>query len=159
MFWFFGSQACGMLGPQPGIKPTAPSLEGKALTAGPPGNSLMFCSWCLSFEKKFFCLSSWKKYTHWREFPPISWLISLYRKQSRVCFTLAFLFLRTYCNGILHQWYVKLIHDCQIFTSLLNSTFSDITLAGWIDRSGSIYPMAVGKSYKLHIFSPQKAYC
>ena len=37
MFWFFGHKACGILAPQPGIKPTPPALEGKVLTTGPPG--------------------------------------------------------------------------------------------------------------------------
>ena len=38
MFWFFGREACGILAPQPRIKPAPPALEGKVLTAGPPGN-------------------------------------------------------------------------------------------------------------------------
>ena len=29
MFWFFGSEACGIVAPQPGIKPAPPSLEGE----------------------------------------------------------------------------------------------------------------------------------
>ena len=44
MFWFFGSEACGILAPQPGIKPAPPSLEGEVffledevLTTGLPG--------------------------------------------------------------------------------------------------------------------------
>ena len=44
MFWFFGHKACGILAPQPGIKPTPPALEGKVLTTGPPGKSLTFYS-------------------------------------------------------------------------------------------------------------------
>ena len=39
MFWFFGQEACGILAPGPGIKPTPPSLEGKVLTTGLPGKS------------------------------------------------------------------------------------------------------------------------
>ena len=42
MFWFFGHKACGILAPQPGIKPTPPALEGKVLTTGPPGKSQTF---------------------------------------------------------------------------------------------------------------------
>ena len=38
--------ACGILVPQPGIKPTSPPLEGKFLTTGPPGKSQV-----LDFEK------------------------------------------------------------------------------------------------------------
>ena len=34
MFWFFGPGAYRALAPQPGIKPTAPALEGN----GPPGS-------------------------------------------------------------------------------------------------------------------------
>ena len=40
MFWFFGREACGILAPQPGIKPAPPALEGPVLTTGPPGKSL-----------------------------------------------------------------------------------------------------------------------
>ena len=36
---FFGHEACGILAPQPGIRPTAPAFEGKVLTIGPPGKS------------------------------------------------------------------------------------------------------------------------
>ena len=39
MFWFFGLGACGILAPQPGIKPIPPALEGEVLTTGPPGES------------------------------------------------------------------------------------------------------------------------
>ena len=39
LFWFFGHEACGILAPQPGIEPTSPVLEGKALTTGLPGES------------------------------------------------------------------------------------------------------------------------
>ena len=40
MFCFFGHEACGILAPQPGIKPTLPEWEGKVLTTGPPGKPL-----------------------------------------------------------------------------------------------------------------------
>ena len=33
--------ACGILVPQPGIKPTSPALKGRFLTTGPPGKSLV----------------------------------------------------------------------------------------------------------------------
>ena len=39
MFWLFGHKACGILAPQPGIKPTPPELEGEVLPTGPPGKS------------------------------------------------------------------------------------------------------------------------
>lgn len=35
MFWLFRHEVCGILTPQPGLKPTAPVLGGKVLTAGP----------------------------------------------------------------------------------------------------------------------------
>ena len=38
-FWFFGHEACGILVPQLGIKPTPPALVGKAWTTGPPEKS------------------------------------------------------------------------------------------------------------------------
>ena len=40
MFWFFDPKTCGILAPQPGIKPTPPALQGKVLTTGPPEKSL-----------------------------------------------------------------------------------------------------------------------
>ena len=40
-FWIFGREACGILTPQPGIKPAPPALEGRVLTTGPPGKSLL----------------------------------------------------------------------------------------------------------------------
>ena len=39
MICFFCREACGILAPLPGIKPTPPSLEGEALTTGPGGKS------------------------------------------------------------------------------------------------------------------------
>ena len=36
---FCGHEACEILAPQPGIKPTTPVLEGKASTTGTPGKS------------------------------------------------------------------------------------------------------------------------
>ena len=44
MFWFFGHETSGILTPRPGIEPTLPALEDKALTAGPPGKSQSPCS-------------------------------------------------------------------------------------------------------------------
>ena len=40
--WFFGCEACGLLGPWPGIEPVPCALEGKVLTTGLPGKSLSF---------------------------------------------------------------------------------------------------------------------
>ena len=39
LFFFFGSWACGILAPQPWIKPHPPALEGKVLTIGLPDKS------------------------------------------------------------------------------------------------------------------------
>ena len=39
MLWFLGHKACESLAHRPGIEPAAPALEGKVLTAGPPGKS------------------------------------------------------------------------------------------------------------------------
>ena len=39
VFWFLVHKVCGILAPQPGIH--SPSLEGKVLTAEPPGKSLL----------------------------------------------------------------------------------------------------------------------
>ena len=42
MFWFFGGEACGILAPWPGVKPTPPALGGEVLTTGQPETSLNF---------------------------------------------------------------------------------------------------------------------
>ena len=39
MFWFFGCVACGILVPQPRIKPIPLALEGEVLATGPPEKS------------------------------------------------------------------------------------------------------------------------
>ena len=39
MVWFFDHEACGILAPQPGIKPAPRALEGEVFTTGPPGKS------------------------------------------------------------------------------------------------------------------------
>ena len=39
VFWVFGPEACGILVPQPGIKPTPSALKSKVLTTEPPGKS------------------------------------------------------------------------------------------------------------------------
>ena len=36
IFWFFGQEACEILAPQPGVKPTTSALEGKVLNTGLP---------------------------------------------------------------------------------------------------------------------------
>ena len=41
MFWFCGHETCGILALQPGIEPTAPALEGKILTTGLLGKSII----------------------------------------------------------------------------------------------------------------------
>ena len=46
---FFGHEARGILVPQPGIEPTPPALEGKILTTGPPGRSLSYMVYFLSY--------------------------------------------------------------------------------------------------------------
>ena len=48
MFWFFGCEACGILGPQPGIKPAPPALECEVLTTGLPAKSLTICFYIYS---------------------------------------------------------------------------------------------------------------
>ena len=41
MFCFIGREACGILASQPGMEPKPPALEGKLLTTGLPGKSLL----------------------------------------------------------------------------------------------------------------------
>ena len=41
VFVFSGHEACEILAPGQGIEPTLPSLQGKVLTTGPPGKSLL----------------------------------------------------------------------------------------------------------------------
>ena len=40
MSWSFGHEACGILTPQPGIKPALTALASEILTTGLPGKSL-----------------------------------------------------------------------------------------------------------------------
>ena len=47
MFWLLGLKACGILPPQPGLKPVSPVSEGKVVTTGLPGQSP-------HFKKKFY---------------------------------------------------------------------------------------------------------
>ena len=42
MFWFCDSNACGILGPQPGIELTSSVLEGEVLAIGPQDKSQLF---------------------------------------------------------------------------------------------------------------------
>ena len=51
--WFFGCEACGILARWRGIKPSSPTLEGKALNTGLPGKSL---SRTLDLVKIWLCL-------------------------------------------------------------------------------------------------------
>ena len=65
MFWLFGPEACGILSPRPGIEPTPCTLEGRILTAVPPGKSpiylifLKIFSWYLVLSFKKYCLLKW----------------------------------------------------------------------------------------------------
>ena len=45
MLWYFGLEACGILAPQPGIKPAPCTLEGRVLTTQQPGKSLLLLLW------------------------------------------------------------------------------------------------------------------
>ena len=60
VFFFFGHEACGILAPRQGIKPTTPVLEGKILTTGPPGKS-PYC--ILKCNKKLICCPYLNAYT------------------------------------------------------------------------------------------------
>ena len=59
--------ACGILVPQPGIKPLSPALEGRFLTIGPPGQSLL----CHFKTPGGHCLSSWSSLLKLQLFVPI----------------------------------------------------------------------------------------
>ena len=50
-FFFFGPEACGILVPQPGIKPTPPALEGEVLATEPPGKSGNYGSLRTKFQR------------------------------------------------------------------------------------------------------------
>ena len=45
MFWFFGHEVCGILVPQPGIRPSPHALESKVFITEPPEKSLQVDSW------------------------------------------------------------------------------------------------------------------
>ena len=66
MFWFFGCKACGILVPQPGIKPVPSALKGEVLTTGSPGTSLCVsytdvCPWKIQDGLISGFLSTWAK--------------------------------------------------------------------------------------------------
>ena len=50
VFLFHVQEACGILAPSPGIKPSPPALEGKVLTTGPPGRSPQVNSCCVTWS-------------------------------------------------------------------------------------------------------------
>ena len=57
MFLFFGCVACGISAPQSRIKPRPPVLEGKVLTTGLPGKSLLFAFKSDTTERPHFHFS------------------------------------------------------------------------------------------------------
>ena len=67
MFCFFGHKACRILLPQSGIKPTPPTLEGKVLNTGPPGEApvlVAFISYFPLIHFKFITnILKYQKYT------------------------------------------------------------------------------------------------
>ena len=50
LFCCFGPQACGILAPQPGVKPISPALEGEVSPTGPPRNSPEVLLICQNFH-------------------------------------------------------------------------------------------------------------
>ena len=52
MFPFFSHKACGIIAPQPGIKPAPSALEGEVLTTGPPGKFPLFVFLIVSFDEQ-----------------------------------------------------------------------------------------------------------
>ena len=54
IFCFFGCEVCGILVPWSGIEPTPPTLEGKVLTTGLLGKSLLYVFKGLSMFTFFF---------------------------------------------------------------------------------------------------------
>ena len=74
MFVWSGCKACGILAPQPGVKPARPALEGKVFATGLPGKS--------HYQGIFFNLtfvSERKKKAIWF-FKYPSWIIIMYFK-------------------------------------------------------------------------------
>ena len=56
MFWLFGHEACGVIGPWPRIESTPPTLESEILTPGPPEKSLFLLFYLLGC---FYSVLSW----------------------------------------------------------------------------------------------------
>ena len=75
VFWSLGPEACGILVPWPGIRPTPLALEGQVPTTGPPGKSKNMSSWMASQSQNIFTciLWSWDKC----EFSDLSFLMTL----------------------------------------------------------------------------------
>ena len=55
MFWFVGTDVCGILASRPGVKPMPPALEGEVLTTGPLGKFWDLTLWELG-EVRERCL-------------------------------------------------------------------------------------------------------
>ena len=68
MFWFFDPEACGILGPQPGMELTPPALKGKVSTTGPPGDLQAFpfksCSLLRLDEIQCRAITAFLEYKH-----------------------------------------------------------------------------------------------
>ena len=75
MFGYFGREAYGILVPGPGIEPSSPSLEGKVLTTGPPGNSFT----CLILNDRIhqFFWKTKKTPSHAKFYPLKLWSLNL----------------------------------------------------------------------------------
>ena len=79
MFWFFGCQACGILGPELGIELTLPALEGELLAPGLPEKTLPVCPIHLPPAH-----SSW----HEQHCENASWIL---KHSTEVCLVISFL--------------------------------------------------------------------
>ena len=63
--------ACGILVPQPGIKPTSPALEGRFLTTGPPGKSPVFILKSILFDMSTATTAFFWFPFAWNNFPSL----------------------------------------------------------------------------------------
>ena len=73
LFVWFGCEACGILVPQPGMKPACPALEGKVLATGLPGK----CHYQGIFQPN---ICQWKKKKAIWFFKYPAWIVIMYFK-------------------------------------------------------------------------------
>ena len=91
VFWFFGWEACGILGPELGIEPTLPALEGELLAPGLQEKTLPECPLHLPPAHS----SPWRE----QHCENASWIL---KHSTELCLVISFLFKNIFIARYLH---------------------------------------------------------